>query len=196
MPCKHDPPVSRGTSCSLGRRPALNTANATQDADRMTSLWMPSNDVMCIHPGDEPVVGQQAVARSWRSLFRSGDNRFSSSVIKVVFTRMFLKVTLHSRIRGKWLAECDSVCRGRRGEPALEQKSWEQHAACFICSRVASPGDGCPRNILLKWRGSEGERNPSPMLCLEWVSYSRYASLGSSFSPPPVSAKSHLHESH
>lgn len=49
----------------------------------MTSLWMPSNDVMCIHPGDEPVVGQQAVARSWRSLFRSGDSRFSSSIIKV-----------------------------------------------------------------------------------------------------------------
>lgn len=45
---------------------------------------MPSNDVMCIHPGDEPVLGQQAVARSWRSLFRSGDSRFSSSVIKVL----------------------------------------------------------------------------------------------------------------
>lgn len=49
----------------------------------MTSLWMPSNDVMCIHPGDEPVLGHQAVARSWRSLFRSGDSRFSTSVIKV-----------------------------------------------------------------------------------------------------------------
>lgn len=49
----------------------------------MASLWMPSTDVMCIHPGDEPVLGQQAVARSWRSLFRSGDGRFSSSVIKV-----------------------------------------------------------------------------------------------------------------
>jgi len=49
----------------------------------MESLWMPSNDVMCIHPGDEPVLGQQAVARSWRSLFRSGDSRLSSSVIKV-----------------------------------------------------------------------------------------------------------------
>lgn len=57
----------------------------TQDADRMASLWMPSNDVMCIHPGDEPVLGQQAVARSWRSLFRSGDGRFSSSVIKVLY---------------------------------------------------------------------------------------------------------------
>lgn len=56
----------------------------TQEADRMTSLWMPSNDVMCMHPGDEPVVGQQAVARSWRSLFRSGDDRFSSSIIKVL----------------------------------------------------------------------------------------------------------------
>lgn len=55
-----------------------------QDADRMEALWMPSNDVMCIHPGDEPVLGQQAVARSWRSLFRSGDSRFSSSVIKVL----------------------------------------------------------------------------------------------------------------
>lgn len=63
--------------------PTLNVVNTTKDADRMTSLWMPSNDVMCIHPGDEPVMGQQAVARSWRLLFRSGDSRFSSSVIKV-----------------------------------------------------------------------------------------------------------------
>ena len=63
--------------------PPFCLCRARQDADRMASLWLPSNDVMCIHPGDEPVTGHQAVSRSWRSLFSSGDARFSTSVIKV-----------------------------------------------------------------------------------------------------------------
>ncbi|CAB1116284.1 unnamed protein product [Ectocarpus sp. CCAP 1310/34] len=70
------------TSAVLSTNSAFYAAFTAKDADRMASLWMPSNDVMCIHPGDEPVLGQQAVDRSWRSLFRSGDGRFSSSVIK------------------------------------------------------------------------------------------------------------------
>lgn len=49
----------------------------------MKALWLPSREVMCIHPGDEPVLGHKAVSQSWKALFASDDNRFSSSIISV-----------------------------------------------------------------------------------------------------------------
>lgn len=49
----------------------------------MKALWLPSRDVMCVHPGDEPIVGHSAVSKSWKSLFSAGGRRFPGSVISV-----------------------------------------------------------------------------------------------------------------
>jgi hypothetical protein len=42
------------------------------DLDAMTGLWAPDDDVYCVHPGTELVVGAARVRRSWAAVFASG----------------------------------------------------------------------------------------------------------------------------
>mmetsp|Transcript_35281 Transcript_35281/g.116912 ORF Transcript_35281/g.116912 Transcript_35281/m.116912 type:complete len:257 (-) Transcript_35281:153-923(-) len=37
----------------------------------MRRLWLPSESIVCAHPGHEPIVGFDAVISSWRDIFRS-----------------------------------------------------------------------------------------------------------------------------
>lgn len=63
-------------------QPALCTADAVEDAfyeamqqgelDAMMALWADEEEVMCIHPGHDRLIGLQAIRDSWEAIFRSG----------------------------------------------------------------------------------------------------------------------------
>lgn len=44
------------------------------DAERMEALWLNGSRSCCVHPGNPPIHGHEAVSRSWASIFsrRSG----------------------------------------------------------------------------------------------------------------------------
>lgn len=39
------------------------------DLDRMAGLWVPDDEVWCVHPGAHRVTGWDAVRRSWAAVF-------------------------------------------------------------------------------------------------------------------------------
>lgn len=43
-------------------------AFADGDLDGMIRVWADSEDVICVHPGQESVSGQASVAKSWREI--------------------------------------------------------------------------------------------------------------------------------
>jgi ketosteroid isomerase-like protein len=49
----------------LAANSAFYEAFETGDLDRMRDLWVPHDQVLCIHPGAAPIHGAAAVMRSW-----------------------------------------------------------------------------------------------------------------------------------
>lgn len=43
------------------------------DLDRMEALWDSGDEVVCIHPGSEVIVGAGPVHRSWAAIFTATD---------------------------------------------------------------------------------------------------------------------------
>jgi len=43
----------------------------TGDLDLMTSLWLPGDETVCVHPGSEPLRGTAAILRSWAVVMAS-----------------------------------------------------------------------------------------------------------------------------
>ena len=46
-------------------------ALASGDFDEMQRIWSDADDVTCIHPGWGPVVGREAVMRSWETILEN-----------------------------------------------------------------------------------------------------------------------------
>lgn len=56
------------------------------DIDLMESLWADREDVVCIHPGSEPVRGRAAVSRSWSMVMaNTGYIQFFLTEVSVSF---------------------------------------------------------------------------------------------------------------
>jgi ketosteroid isomerase-like protein len=49
-------------------------AFAEADLPAMLRVWAESEDVVCVHPGQESLSGQAPVAESWRDILGSGDS--------------------------------------------------------------------------------------------------------------------------
>ncbi|CAN0437441.1 unnamed protein product, partial [Laminaria digitata] len=129
------------TSSVLSTNSAFYAAFTAKDPDRMASLWMPSNDVMCVHPGDGPIKGHQAVSRSWRSLFSSGDGRFSTSIIKARYLYEYDPTEIKIRVRGTTaVVQCNEevTTGGSGGGPHDTAASWLSSMKAEIASRDAA----------------------------------------------------------
>lgn len=50
---------------------AFYAAFEALDLDRMAALWKHGDDVFCVHPGSELILGWDAVRRSWAAVFSS-----------------------------------------------------------------------------------------------------------------------------
>lgn len=66
----------------MRRAPIFSTAEAVEEAfydamqradvEAMMSLWADDEEVMCIHPGHQRLVGLQAIRASWTAIFANG----------------------------------------------------------------------------------------------------------------------------
>ncbi len=59
---------SSSAECEQAFYEALETA----DADTVADLWLNDDDVCCIHPGGERLVGLAAVMGAWRAILNHG----------------------------------------------------------------------------------------------------------------------------
>ena len=73
-------------------RSVLNANQSVYDAieggdiDLMRSLWADRDDVVCIHPGSEPLRGQATVSRSWSMVMaNTGYIQFFLTDVSVTF---------------------------------------------------------------------------------------------------------------
>lgn len=53
----------------LAANTAFYDALESLDLDRMVACWSTADDVWCVHPGGEMVLGAAAVRRSWGAVF-------------------------------------------------------------------------------------------------------------------------------
>jgi SnoaL-like domain/UvrB/uvrC motif len=57
------------------------SAFTRKNSEKMASLWLRSEGVLCVHPGREPLIGFEAVVKAWKGMFSSGDAAFKASVV-------------------------------------------------------------------------------------------------------------------
>lgn len=63
--------ATRYESPELAER-AFYEAFSRTDADAMMSVWATRNDIVCVHPLGDVLVGRTAIGRSWQQIFASG----------------------------------------------------------------------------------------------------------------------------
>jgi ketosteroid isomerase-like protein len=56
----------------LAANQAFYEAFAEHDASAMEAVWAREAEVACLHPGWEPLLGREAVMRSWRAILSGG----------------------------------------------------------------------------------------------------------------------------
>ncbi|MEO9902656.1 MULTISPECIES: nuclear transport factor 2 family protein [Alphaproteobacteria] len=79
----------------LIRNEAFYTAFTTRDLSTMKNLWATETHVICIHPGDTPLLGRDAVIESWARIL-SSPVRYSLQCLepKVYFVNQDLAIVV------------------------------------------------------------------------------------------------------
>lgn len=52
---------------------AFYTAFASRDTEAMAEIWSARANISCIHPGWQPLMGREAVMKSWEAILRNPD---------------------------------------------------------------------------------------------------------------------------
>eukprot|EP00612_Vaucheria_litorea_P000609 CAMPEP_0171458226 /NCGR_PEP_ID=MMETSP0945-20130129/3991_1 /TAXON_ID=109269 /ORGANISM="Vaucheria litorea, Strain CCMP2940" /LENGTH=392 /DNA_ID=CAMNT_0011983995 /DNA_START=137 /DNA_END=1315 /DNA_ORIENTATION=+ len=60
---------------------AFYSAFSKKSREKMAELWLNSDHVLCIHPGQEPIFGYSNVITTWTKMFSSIDPTFVNSVV-------------------------------------------------------------------------------------------------------------------
>lgn len=76
------------------------------DADALAELWLDDEDVCCVHPGGQRVVGHAAVKSSWAAILANGGIHVRASAGKTLETPT---IAVHNVVEDIVVAE-----RGRR----------------------------------------------------------------------------------
>ncbi|MGH3664817.1 MAG: nuclear transport factor 2 family protein, partial [Egibacteraceae bacterium] len=99
-----------GRAMSAPDSRGLEAANATfyerfeaQDLDAMDELWAHGDDVFCVHPGSELVVGWGPVRRSWAAIFAA------TGYLQFIVT----DVRVHAEGAAGWVACTENILSGR-----------------------------------------------------------------------------------
>jgi len=78
---------------------AFYQARETADLTSMLSVWAEDEEIVCIHPGGNRLVGIDAVRESWRQIFAPGPRmRFQLLDVRVQGGRMLSVHNLYERI--------------------------------------------------------------------------------------------------
>ena len=59
-------------SVILSANQAFYDAFSAASFDLMKKVWSSSEEIVCIHPGWEPIYGQEAVMQSWKNILTGG----------------------------------------------------------------------------------------------------------------------------
>jgi ketosteroid isomerase-like protein len=69
------------------------------DVIAMMSVWAEDEEVICVHPGGQRVIGVDAVRESWRQIFASGPRmRFGLLQVRAHTSRLISIRNLYERI--------------------------------------------------------------------------------------------------
>jgi ketosteroid isomerase-like protein len=98
----------------LAANAAFYDAFARKDPQAMEELWAREAPVACLHPGWEPLLGREAVLRSWRGILLGGNAppiRCESPVAYVLGESAY--VICNERVPGGVLAATNLFVRER-----------------------------------------------------------------------------------
>jgi ketosteroid isomerase-like protein len=90
-------------------RPTLSSAEQAEaafygafekaDLGAMMAVWAEDEEILCIHPGGQRLIGMDAVRESWRALFAPGPHmRFRLLDVRVQSGRMLSVHNLYERV--------------------------------------------------------------------------------------------------
>jgi ketosteroid isomerase-like protein len=89
---------------------AFYAAFEQADLGAMMAVWAKDEEVICVHPGRQRLVGIEAVRNSWRQIFAAGPQlRFQLLEVQAHTSRMIAIHTLYERV----------TVRGERGPAHL-----------------------------------------------------------------------------
>lgn len=78
---------------------AFYSAFEKADLTAMMLVWAEDEDILCIHPGSQRLIGMEAVRQSWRQIFTPGPHmRFQLLDVRVQPGRMISVHNLYERI--------------------------------------------------------------------------------------------------
>jgi ketosteroid isomerase-like protein len=80
------------------------------DMDRMEACWLHDDEVRCIHPGWDAMVGWPQVSRSWMAIFAN------SAYIQFFLT----DVQVHVEADTAWVTCAENILTGGTGESEVE----------------------------------------------------------------------------
>ena len=117
---------------------AFYAAFAACDVDAMMAVWALGAPLLCIHPGQAPLTGRDAIARSWAGIFDGGAKvRFTLTDHRVVDGTDVSVRFVHENIHhGPGLRSVAVVCA--TNVYVREAGGWR------MCSHHASPGPAPP----------------------------------------------------
>lgn len=124
------------------RDPVLATHQAFYDAiehgdlDLMSSLWLPGDDTVCVHPGAEPIRGHGAILRSFAVLMANvGYIQFILTDVEVTRRDGVAVVSCVENVLSEAEGEAPTVFAGGRGvatdvlvETVSGWKLWSHHS--------------------------------------------------------------------
>ena len=88
---------------------AFYDAIARADLDALMNLWAEDEEIICIHPGGQPLSGHHAIRESWQQIFASNP-RFRVHVRRSVRWKGVL-LAVHSVVESLYLGD-DSTPHG------------------------------------------------------------------------------------
>jgi ketosteroid isomerase-like protein len=147
--------LQRGTMT----QPALRSANEafyaafeSLDIAKMTTLWARSQNVTCVHPGWDVVVGLEEVLQSWRNIFEGTsqiqfrveiESITAGSELGWVVCREILLTSVQGMAVENSMTAINTF--------ALEEGQWRiahHHAAPMLAGRGGSKRPRPPENLL------------------------------------------------
>ena len=110
------------------------------DIDLMSSLWLPGDDTVCVHPGAEPVRGTGAILRSFAVLMANvGYIQFILTDVEVTRRDGVAVVSCVENVLSEAEGEEPTVFAGGRGvatdvlvETPTGWRLWSHHSAPVI----------------------------------------------------------------
>jgi len=135
----------------MRRAPILSTAEAAEEAfydamrradlEAMMALWADDDEVMCVHPGHQRLIGLDAIRASWAAIFAGGGVDVRVDEVRALTGAMLAVHNLVEQV----------VVAGRSGQELVRcvaTNVYIKHASGWrILLHHSGPGSGDPPTL-------------------------------------------------